>query len=56
MTTKTQPIAKADTSLLSIFAAAFLGIAIIFVTGFANSQTIHDSAHDVRHASGFPCH
>lgn len=56
MATKTQAIAKTDTDLLSIVAAAFIGISILFVAGFANSQTLHDAAHDTRHISGFPCH
>lgn len=56
MATQTQAIAKADTNVLSIVAAAFIGISILFVAGFANSATIHDATHDVRHASGFPCH
>ena len=26
------------------------------LSGFAKSQTLHDAAHDMRHATGFPCH
>ncbi|MCG8624112.1 MAG: CbtB-domain containing protein [Proteobacteria bacterium] len=24
--------------------------------GFAGSEMLHGAAHDLRHASGFPCH
>ena len=37
-------------------AAILLGILFIGVTGFAPLQTIHDAAHNTRHAVGFPCH
>ena len=36
--------------------AALLGSFLIFGAGFAHSSVLHDTAHDVRHASGFPCH
>lgn len=35
--------------------AAF-GIMIMVVTGHVQAATLHDAAHDVRHATGFPCH
>jgi cobalt transporter subunit CbtB len=38
------------------FAALFLGAFFIWGAGLANSQTLHDAAHDTRHAYGFPCH
>ncbi len=37
-------------------AAAFMGLAIIVITGHVQAGTLHDAAHDVRHATGFPCH
>ncbi|GLS86517.1 hypothetical protein GCM10010873_14910 [Cypionkella aquatica] len=55
MTTQTQVSSKA-TALMSVLFVALLGTATVFLTGFAHSQTLHDAAHDVRHASGFPCH
>lgn len=36
--------------------ALFLGGLLVFGAGLANSATIHDTAHDARHANGFPCH
>ncbi|CUA88999.1 CbtB-domain containing protein [Chelatococcus daeguensis] len=36
--------------------AFVLGTGLVFVTGFAHPDTIHDAAHDTRHALSFPCH
>ncbi len=55
MTTKTLASSKA-TALMSVLFVAMIGASTVFLTGFAHSQTLHDAAHDVRHASGFPCH
>lgn len=44
------------TTLVEVVFAALLGAAILFTAGFAQSQTLHDAAHDTRHTSGFPCH
>jgi cobalt transporter subunit CbtB len=33
-----------------------IGATVVFVAGFAHSQTLHDAAHDMRHTTGFPCH
>lgn len=45
-----------STALVQIVAAMTLGVALIFASGFAQSQTLHDAAHDMRHSTGFPCH
>lgn len=42
--------------LLPAIAAALLGMAILFGVALANSDTIHNAAHDTRHAAAFPCH
>jgi len=34
--------------------AAMLGLFILYGVGFA--QITHDTAHDTRHSTGFPCH
>ncbi len=47
---------KAQSLIMSALIAAVLGAALLFVAGHANSATLHDAAHDVRHATGFPCH
>lgn len=37
-------------------AAALLGSFLVFGVALANSDTIHNAAHDGRHAFAFPCH
>lgn len=32
------------------------GAALVFMVGFAHSTTLHNAAHDSRHALAFPCH
>jgi len=56
MTTQTKVAAKPASALLSILFVALLGATSLFVAGHAQSATLHDAAHDVRHSSGFPCH
>jgi len=41
---------------LQIAAALLLGLVILAGTGFSSSASVHNAAHDVRHALGFPCH
>lgn len=45
-----------STNLLSVLAAAFIGLGIVTVAGNVQASALHDAAHDVRHATGFPCH
>ena len=33
-----------------------LGLGMVFGIGFAGADTVHNAAHDTRHAVGFPCH
>jgi cobalt transporter subunit CbtB len=40
----------------AILLAASLGVALIFVSGFAAPELVHNAAHDWRHAHNFPCH
>jgi len=44
------------TGVMEIVFVALMGAGILFIAGFAHSQTLHDAAHDMRHTSGFPCH
>lgn len=53
--TQAQPQAKAS-PMLAILASLVLGFSTIFVVGHLQAETLHDAAHDVRHAAGFPCH
>ncbi|MDJ0611596.1 MAG: CbtB-domain containing protein [Kiloniellales bacterium] len=41
--------------LIAVF-ALLAGLAIVYVTGFANATTLHNAAHDTRHTMAFPCH
>jgi cobalt transporter subunit CbtB len=43
-------------NLWPALAAALLGAVILFGVALANSDTIHNAAHDTRHAAAFPCH
>ncbi len=56
MTTLNQTAAKTTTALMSVLFVALLGGSVLFMAGHAQSQTLHDAAHDVRHSTGFPCH
>lgn len=51
---QTQSLTK--TNMLAIAFAAFVGLGIIVITGHVQAAALHDAAHDVRHATGFPCH
>jgi cobalt transporter subunit CbtB len=53
--TTTAPATTA-TGLLPIALAALIGLGIVFVTGHVQAGALHDAAHDMRHATGFPCH
>lgn len=58
MTTQTSTAAGATASvgLWPALAAALIGLSVIFTVGHVQAETLHDAAHDVRHATGFPCH
>ena len=56
MTMLNQTAAKSTTNLMSILFVALLGGVMLFAAGHAQSGALHDAAHDVRHATGFPCH
>lgn len=48
--------AKASSLLAPVLAMAVIGFSVLFVAGHVQSATLHDAAHDMRHATGFPCH
>ncbi|QPM91041.1 CbtB domain-containing protein [Pseudooceanicola algae] len=60
MTTQVQQTttvgAKNTSSLLAPVAAILIGASVVMIAGFSHAETLHDAAHDVRHATGFPCH
>lgn len=48
---------RADsTRFLAPLAAAILGLALVYLAGFAQADALHDGAHDARHSAAFPCH
>lgn len=57
MTTQTmKSTAVLRTGLLAPVLFLTLGLGIVVVAGHVQASTLHDAAHDVRHATGFPCH
>jgi len=44
------------TKLTPIVMAGMLGLAVVFLTGFLNVESVHNAAHDTRHSASFPCH
>ncbi len=57
MTTAVQTQSKTEASTRVLALTVFLfGAGLVAVTGFAHSQTLHNAAHDSRHAMAFPCH
>ena len=49
------PIALAERLFAGALVLAF-GLLLVGGAGFAHSDYVHNAAHDVRHAVGFPCH
>ncbi|MBA5778513.1 CbtB-domain containing protein [Stappia sp. F7233] len=47
--------ARADVLKAAMLALVF-GFGLVYATGFAHPNVLHNAAHDSRHALGFPCH
>ncbi|MCK5902468.1 MAG: CbtB-domain containing protein [Cocleimonas sp.] len=41
---------------LQIIATSLLALVILYGVGFSEVSIAHNSAHDARHATAFPCH
>jgi cobalt transporter subunit CbtB len=54
--TQTTEAARRTYAVVPAFAAAFLGLFLLWGVGFAGPMAIHNAAHDVRHSADFPCH
>lgn len=54
--TKVIAATRTNSEILAITFAAFVGLGLIFAAGFSHASTMHDVAHDTRHAMAFPCH
>lgn len=55
-TTDTLTTERATSRFAPALIAAMLGLGLLFVAGFAESQVLHNATHDTRHSTGFPCH
>ncbi|MBO27355.1 MAG: hypothetical protein CML61_01145 [Rhodobacteraceae bacterium] len=56
MTTMIQTLGVSGTRFVPAAFVAVLGVTLITLTGHVQAAALHDAAHDVRHATGFPCH
>ena len=56
MTTLTQSLSASRARFVMPVFVAMMGVALISLTGLAHASALHDAAHDMRHATGFPCH
>ncbi|MCP4780010.1 MAG: CbtB-domain containing protein [Hyphomicrobium sp.] len=45
-----------SSALIAAAVAFVFGVGLVFTTSFAHPTTIHNAAHDTRHALSFPCH
>jgi len=54
--TATRTETDTETGIMPMVFALALGIALISITGVLQASPLHAAAHDVRHATGFPCH
>lgn len=55
-TTTTRAGSAALSPRLQALLAAVLGLFVVAGVGFSHLPALHNAAHDVRHANGFPCH
>ena len=56
MNTQAIVTAKPASARLAMVFAAFVGLGLVTLAGHVQASALHDAAHDVRHATGFPCH
>ncbi|OIQ65777.1 putative cobalt transporter subunit (CbtB) [mine drainage metagenome] len=55
--TTSMPRKMASTPVLAqLGAALLLGFVMLYAVGFSEASVVHNAAHDVRHATGRPCH
>jgi cobalt transporter subunit CbtB len=47
---------SASRRLAAGLALLFIGLTLTFAVGLSNMAVAHNTAHDTRHAIGFPCH
>jgi cobalt transporter subunit CbtB len=56
MTTQVQSLSVSHSKFVPALFAGLLGLFIVAIAGNLQAGALHDAAHDVRHATGFPCH
>jgi cobalt transporter subunit CbtB len=56
MNTTTATVSTTSSGLMPIVLAVLIGLGVIASTGILQAGALHDAAHDVRHATSFPCH
>ena len=49
-------VASLQQRLITAAFGGLIGLFLILGIGFAHPETIHNAAHDTRHAASFPCH
>lgn len=52
----TRVAARPSERPMAVALAAFLGLGLVFMTGFSPAIAFHNAAHDFRHTQNFPCH
>lgn len=52
---QTRGLPRAE-SFVPALVAALLGVFLLYGSGFASANALHEAAHDSRHAFSFPCH
>jgi cobalt transporter subunit CbtB len=45
-----------DVARLPALMVMVCGLVVLFCVGFLQTPSVHNAAHDTRHANGFPCH
>ena len=50
-----RPRAASSRTMAPLYAAV-LGLVLLYAAGLAQTEEIHNGAHDTRHSAGFPCH
>ena len=50
------PVLTRLTAALPAILAILFGLALLYGTGIAGADMLHNAAHDARHGLTFPCH
>lgn len=57
MTARTSTVSLSISQRIAAgLALLFVGATLLFAVGLSNMAMAHNTAHDTRHAIGFPCH